>query len=152
MRCLNQRWRSVNLYFPKYNTSKIAGSTKILKKYIFYLPPVQSEYIYIYINRFSDKEKQLFWNLKFHAVLLAIFSQLTPTLNCYSAMVYSSRHIISLVPEWKTHPNPVMTSTSENAPETLHTPSVKWGRDPGITPTYAKTQDCSILSIPAPMM
>ena len=30
--------------------------------------------------------------------------------------------------------------------------SVKWGRGPGITSTYAKTQDCSILSIPAPMM
>ena len=27
-------------------------------------------------------------------------------------MVYSSRHIISLVPEWKTHPNPVMTQHS----------------------------------------
>ena len=27
--------------------------------------------------------------------------------------------------------------------------SVKWGRYPGITSTYVKTQDCSILSIPA---
>ena len=32
--------------------------------------------IYIYIFFFSDKEKQLFWNWKFHAVLLIIFSQL----------------------------------------------------------------------------
>ena len=35
-------------------------------------------YIYIYI---SDKEKQLFWKLKFYAVLSTIFSQLTLTLN-----------------------------------------------------------------------
>ena len=46
--------------------------------------------IYIYVYRiFSDKEKQLFWNLKFHAVLETIFSQLTLTSNCYSAMVSS---------------------------------------------------------------
>ena len=109
MRCLNQRWRSVNLYFPKYNTSKIAGSTKILKKYIFYLPPVQSEYIYIYINRFSDKEKQLFWNLKFHAVLSTIFRQLTRTLKYCSAMVHSWRHVIWLVPKWNLQPSPIMT-------------------------------------------
>ena len=32
-------------------------------------------------------------------------------------------------------------------PSTPH--SVKCGRDPGITSTYAKTQDCSVLSIPA---
>ena len=41
------------------------------------------------MNRFSDKEKQLFWNLKFHAILSAIFSQLILTLNCDSAMVSS---------------------------------------------------------------
>ena len=41
------------------------------------------------MNRFSDKEKQLLWNLNFHAVLPTIFSQLTVTLNCYSAMVSS---------------------------------------------------------------
>lgn len=61
------------------------------------------------MSRFSDKEKQLFWNLKFHAVLSTIFSQLTLTLNCYSAMVSSWRHVISPVPESKTHPNPAMT-------------------------------------------
>ena len=61
------------------------------------------------MNRFSDKEKQLFWDLKFYAVLSTIFSQLTLLLNCYSAMVYFWRHVISLVPQWKTHPNPVMT-------------------------------------------
>ena len=38
-----------------------------------------------------------------------IFSQLTLTLNCYSAMVSSWRHVISSVPEWKTHPNLAMT-------------------------------------------
>ena len=41
------------------------------------------------MNRFSNKEKQLFWNLNFHAVLSTIFSRLTRTLNCYSAMVSS---------------------------------------------------------------
>ena len=60
------------------------------------------------MSRFSDKEKQLFWNLKFHAVLSTIFSQLTLTLNCYSAMVSSWHHVISPVPEWKTHPNLAM--------------------------------------------
>ena len=58
--------------------------------------------------RFSDKEKQLYWNLKFHAVLSTIFSQLILTSNCYSAMVSSWSHVISPVPEWKTHPNPAM--------------------------------------------
>ena len=40
------------------------------------------------MSRFSDKEKR-FWNLKFRAVLPTIFSQLTLTLNCSSAMVSS---------------------------------------------------------------
>ena len=61
------------------------------------------------MSRFSDQEKQLFWNLKFHAVLSTIFSQLTLTLNCYSVMVSSWRHVIPPVPESKTHPNPAMT-------------------------------------------
>ena len=61
------------------------------------------------MSRFSDKEKQLFWNLKFHAVLSTIVSQLALTLNWYNAMVSSWRHVISSVPEWKTHPNPAMT-------------------------------------------
>ena len=60
------------------------------------------------MSRFSDKEKQFFWNLKFHAVLLTIFSELTLTLNCYCAMVSSWHHVISPVPEWKTHPNLAM--------------------------------------------
>ena len=74
--------------------------------YIFFI------LIYIYqkyVSRFSGKEKQLFWNLKFHAVLSTIFSQLNLTLNCYSAMVSSWRHVISPVTEWKTQSNPAMT-------------------------------------------
>ena len=73
------------------------------------------------MSRFSDKEKQLFWNLKFHAVLSTIFSQLTLTLNRYSAMVSSWHHVISPAPEWKTHPNPAMTQhireRSRNSPD-----------------------------------
>ena len=45
--------------------------------------------MYICVYGFQIKKKQLFWNLKFHAVLSTIFSQLTLTLNCYSAMVSS---------------------------------------------------------------
>ena len=59
--------------------------------------------------RLSGKEKQPFWNLKLHVVLSTIFSQLTLTLNCYSSMVSSWRHVISPTPEWKTHPNPTMS-------------------------------------------
>ena len=61
------------------------------------------------MSRFSDKEKQLFWNLKFHTALSTIFSQLILTFICYSAMVSSWRHVILPVPEWKTHHNPAMT-------------------------------------------
>ena len=61
------------------------------------------------MSSFSDKEKQLFWNLKFRAVLSIIFSQLNLALNCYRAMVSSWRHVISPVPESKTYPNPTMT-------------------------------------------
>ena len=43
-------------------------------------------YIYVW---FSDKEKQLFWTLKFHGILSTIFSQVTLTLNYYSAVVSS---------------------------------------------------------------
>ena len=32
--------------------------------------------------------------------------------------------------------------------ETLHTPSERWDRDPGITSCYAKSQVCSIFSAP----
>ena len=71
-------------------------------------------------SKFSDKEKQLFWNLKFHAVLSTIFSQLTLTLNYYNAIVSSWRNVISPVPESKTHPYPAMTQhireRSRNSP------------------------------------
>ena len=60
------------------------------------------------MSRFSNKEKQLFWNLKFHAVLLTNFSQLTLTLKYYRVMLSSWRHVISSVPKWKTHRNPAM--------------------------------------------
>ena len=40
------------------------------------------------------------------------YNSLTLTLNCYSAMISMVsfwRHLISLAPKWKTHPNQVMT-------------------------------------------
>ena len=42
--------------------------------------------IFRFLQIFYELQLQLFWNLKFHAVLLTVFSQLTLTLNCYSAM------------------------------------------------------------------
>ena len=84
--------------------------------------------VYVCINRFSDKEKQLFWNLKFHTVLSTIFSQLTLTLNCYCAMVSYWRHLISLLPKWKTHPSPVMTQHIRECSRNLYTPSARLGR------------------------
>ena len=62
----------------------------------------------------SDKEKQLFFfKLKFHFVLLIIFSQITVTLNCYSVMVSSWCHLTSLVPKWKHTPSLWWPSTWE---------------------------------------
>ena len=99
------------------------------------------------MSRFSDKEKQLFWNLKFHAVLSTNFSQVTE--QCYGVFL-TSRNLTCT--RMKNTPQ----SRNDLAQRTLQKPStpqsVKWGRDPGITSTYAKTQDCSILSIPVPMM
>ena len=82
---------------------------------------------------FLDEEKQLFWNLKFHAVLSTVFSQLILMLICYSAVVSSWRPLTSLVPKWK------------------HTPSARWGRDASITPLAVKTQDCNIFCTPTQM-
>ena len=104
-------------------------------------------HVCVYIYRFSDKEKQLFWNSKFHAALSAIFSQLTLTLNCYGAMVSFWRHLISLLTKVKNTPQPCDEAAHQRTlQETLHTPSARCGRDPDITFPYAKTQDCSIFS------
>ena len=43
MECLNEIWRSVNLYFSKHKTSKIGGNGKILKKAHILLVAVQTE-------------------------------------------------------------------------------------------------------------
>ena len=74
---------------------------------------------------FSDKEKQLFRNIKFHAVLLTILSQLTLLLNCYRVMVSSWRHLISLVPKWKTHTNHMMTQHIRKRSREPSTPQVQ---------------------------
>ena len=79
------------------------------------------------MSRFSDEEKQLFWNLKFHAVLSTIFSQLTLALNCYSAMVSSWHYSILLVPMWKTYPNPMMTHHIRERFRKPSTPQVRDG-------------------------
>ena len=100
------------------------------------------------MNLFSDKEKQLFRNSKFHVILSTIFSQLTPKSNSYSAMVSHWCHLISHVPKHKTHPNLVMTQHIRECSN----PSARWDRDSGITSSYAKTQDCSIFSTPMLMM
>ena len=100
------------------------------------------------MNLFSDKEKQLFRNSKFHVILSTIFSQLTPKSNSYSAMVCHWCHLISHVPKHKTHPNLVMTQHIRECSN----PSARWDRDSGITSPYAKTQDCSIFSTPMLMM
>ena len=48
--------------------------------------------IYTYVYTFSDKGKQLFWNLMFQAFLSTIFCQLTLKLNYYSDMVSFRRY------------------------------------------------------------
>ena len=104
--------------------------------YTLILPRSRANYIRLNNLSISDKEKQLFWNLKFHVGLSTIFSQIILTLNCYSAMVSSWLHLTS-------HQSPFQ--------ENLHTPNARWGRDPGIICPYAKTQDCSIFSTPTKM-
>ena len=97
-------------------------------------------------SRFSDKEKHLFWNLKFHAVLSTIFSQLTlnvKLLQCYRIFLRSLSITCTKV---KNTPQPCDDPTHQRPfQETLHTPSARWGRDPGITSPYAKTQDQYII-------
>ena len=107
-----------------------------------------SEYIY----RFSGKEKQLFWNLKFHAVLSTLFRQITQSLNCHIAIVSSWCHWTSPVPKWKYTPTLWWRhSTSPCQPcddpahqrpfqVTLHTPIARLGRGLDINPLYTKTQ------------
>ena len=55
--------------------------------------------------------------------------------------------LTSLVPKWKNQScdDPVYQRPFK---ETLHTPRARWSRDPSITSTYAKTQDCNIFSTP----
>ena len=91
----------------QYNSAQfIKNENSFLVGVTFY---IVCSVIECWINRFLGKEKQLFSNLKLHAVLSTVFSQLTLTWNCYSAMISSWRHLTSLLPKWKTHPNPVMT-------------------------------------------
>ena len=75
----NCRWLNL-LYILIYKIPFAEG----LRSSFFYFN-LALQYMYIY-KWFSDKEKQLFWNLKFLAILSTIFSQLTLTLNCYSAL------------------------------------------------------------------
>ena len=75
-------------------------------------------------------------------------SQLTLTLNCYSAMISSWCHLISLVPKWKTHSNSVMTQHIRERSRKLSTPQMQ---DGVATLDCAKTQDRSIFSTPTQM-
>ena len=65
--CYIQRWWSVN------KTDAQCKEHTYIYKYVLYV----YVYICIYINWFSHKEKQLFGNLKFHAVLSTIFSHIS---------------------------------------------------------------------------
>ena len=70
-------------------------------------------------------------------------------------MISSWRHMISFVcTKVRNTPQPCDDPTHQRTlQETLHTPSpsARWGRDPGITSLYAKTQDCSIFPTPTLM-
>ena len=125
------------------NVEKLIKRLKMISCiYVLYICNVFI-YIYIYINRFSDKDNQLSWNLKFNVVLSTIFSQ---TLSCYSAMVSSWRHLISLAPNWKIHPSLVMTQHIRERSRNPPHPKCEMEQDPGITSTYTKSQDFSIFS------
>ena len=91
---------------------------------------------YRVINRLSDKDKELLWNLKFYAVLLTIFSQLTLALNfqCYS--IFSTSPNVTST-EVKNIPQLCDDSAYQKTLlKTLHTLSARWGKDPGITSAY----------------
>ena len=83
--------------------------------------------IFRFLQIFYELQLQLFWNLKFHAVLLTVFSQLTLTLNCYSAMESSWRHLISLMLKWKTHPSPMLTQHTRERSRKPSSPQVQDG-------------------------
>ena len=72
-------------------------------------------------------------------------------MNCYSAQCYGI-FLTSLnltCTKVKNTPQPWVDSAHQRTlQETLHTPIGIWGKDPGITSPYAKTQDCSIFSTP----
>ena len=102
------------------------------------------------MSRFSDKEKQLFWNLKFHAVL-SFIDNLQPNnsnvklLQCYDISLTSLNLTCT---KGKTNLNSVMIKhirDHSRHPSTLQVRN--WRRDPGITSPYAKTQDCRILEV-----
>ena len=104
----------------------------------------------MYVCMFSDKEKQLFWNLKFHVVLSIIFSAITSNvklLQCYDTFLTSLSLTCTKVKntpqlcEYPAHQRPFE--------ETLHTSNARCVRDPGITSPYVKTRDCSIFSPPS---
>ena len=62
----------------------------------------------------KKKEKRGTWKL--HAVLLTIFRKLILTLNCYSVMVSSWRHLTVIVPTWKYTLTLWWPSTSKTVP------------------------------------
>ena len=94
------------------------------------------------MSRFSDKEKQLFLELK---VSCRFIDNLQPTisnvklLQCYGIFLTSLNLICTKV---RNTPQPCDdTAHQRTLQETPHIPSMRWARDPGITSPYAKTQD-----------
>ena len=73
-------------------------------------------------------------------------------LQCYDIFL-TSHDLICMYQSEKLTPTLWWPNTSENAPgNPPHpSPSARWGRDPGITSLYAKTQDCSIFPTPTLM-
>ena len=102
-------------------------------------------YIYIYISTFLELK-----------VSCRSIDNLQPTksnvklLQCYGTFL-TSRNLtctrIKNTPQSRNDSAHQRTLQKPSIPQ-----SVKWGRGLGIFSTYAKTQDCSILSIPAPVM
>ena len=107
-------------------------------------------YIIIYINRFSDKEKQLFFEVK---VSCRFIDNLQPTnsrmLKCYSALVSFWCHLTSLEPKWKTHPNPVMTRHIIDRSMKTSTPQVRdWAGTLASPPRMLKHKNVVYFPLP----
>ena len=120
-------------YSPNIGQISIATSknTSVVNSISIYL----SVYLSIYLSLSLYIYIWLFWN---HAVLSAIFSQLTLTLNCYSAMISSWGHLISLALKWKTSQPCDDSAHQRMLQKILHSPFARWSRDMASSPLTLK--------------